>query len=248
MSNLTTQINAIEKALIHGDLSSLSEIDRLSYYNKVCDSLNLNPLTKPFDYIKLNNKLTLYATKSCTEQLRQIHNISLTISSREKIDSVYVVTAKAKTRDGREDESTGVVNTENLKGEALSNAMMKAETKAKRRVTLSICGLAMLDESEKDSITQTRNVFSPEDEFKRLEAKHNLFDPGEYIIPGGTFSGMKVKDVDPEELNTQIEKTIDLHTRKGRPLSVEAKKFIEHADEYLNKTYPDSYQSQLREK
>ncbi len=75
-----------------------------------------------------------------------------------------------------------------------------------------------------------------------------LKDPGEYLIPGGTFSGMKVKDVDPEELNTQIEKTIDLHTRKGRPLSVEAKKFIEHADEYLNKNFPDSYQSQLREK
>lgn len=241
MSNLTSQINAIEKALIHGDLSSLSEEDRLSYYNKVCESLNLNPLTKPFDYIKLNQKLTLYATKSCTEQLRQIHNISLTISSREKIDSVYVVTAKAKTRDGREDESTGVVNTENLKGEALSNAMMKAETKAKRRVTLSICGLAMLDESEKEYVQQSKSV-------DELKISTPLLDPGEYVVPGGTFSGMKVKDINPEELNTQIEKTIDLHTRKGRPLSVEARRFIEHADEYLNKTYPDSYQSQLKEK
>jgi hypothetical protein len=34
----------------------------------------------------------------------------------------------------------------------MANALMKAETKAKRRVTLSICGLGMLDESEVESI------------------------------------------------------------------------------------------------
>ena len=32
-----------------------------------------------------------------------------------------------------------------LNGEDLANAMMKCETKAKRRVTLSICGPGMLD-------------------------------------------------------------------------------------------------------
>jgi len=52
------------------------------------------------------------------------------------------------------------VNIENLKGEARSNAMMKAETKAKRRVTLSICGLGMLDESETDSIPGARPAFT----------------------------------------------------------------------------------------
>src|SRR6185312_3719783 len=35
---------------------------------------------------------------------------------------------------------------------------MKAETKAKRRVTLSICGLGMLDETEVDSIPDARRV------------------------------------------------------------------------------------------
>jgi hypothetical protein len=34
----------------------------------------------------------------------------------------------------------------------LANALMKAETKSKRRVTLSICGLGFLDETEADSI------------------------------------------------------------------------------------------------
>jgi hypothetical protein len=40
------------------------------------------------------------------------------------------------------------VNIEGLKGEALANALMKAETKAKRRATLSAVGLGMMDESE----------------------------------------------------------------------------------------------------
>ena len=39
-----------------------------------------------------------------------------------------------------------------LKGDVLCNAIMKAETKAKRRVTLSVCGLGFLDESEIETI------------------------------------------------------------------------------------------------
>ena len=45
-----------------------------------------------------------------------------------------------------------------LKGEAKANAVMKAETKAKRRVTLSICGMGWVDESEIDSIPNARRV------------------------------------------------------------------------------------------
>jgi hypothetical protein len=56
------------------------------------------------------------------------------------------------TPDGRMDESTGVVTLGNARGDNLCNAMMKAETKAKRRVTLSICGLSMLDETEVETV------------------------------------------------------------------------------------------------
>ncbi len=92
----------------------------------------------------------MYAKRDCAEQLRKIHGVSITIKAREKMDDVYVVTANAKDAKGREDESTGVVAIGNLKGELLANALMKAETKAKRRVTLSICGLGMLDETEEE--------------------------------------------------------------------------------------------------
>lgn len=143
---------AIEQALIGGDLSKLTPGQRVSYYNSVCASLELNPLTKPFAYITLNGKLTLYALKDCTEQLRHKRTISVTIVAREVVEDCYIVTARATTPQGRQDESIGAVPLAGLKGEARANAMMKAETKAKRRVTLSICGLGMLDETEVDSI------------------------------------------------------------------------------------------------
>ena len=45
-----------------------------------------------------------------------------------------------------------------LKGDALANGLMKAETKAKRRVTLSLCGLGMLDDSEVETIPNAQRV------------------------------------------------------------------------------------------
>jgi hypothetical protein len=144
--------SADERALLLGDLSKLSEDQRAKLYGTVCASVGLNPFTRPFDYIVLNGKLTLYAKKDATEQLRAIHNVSLKIVNREKVDDVYIVTAQAEKQDGRVDESTGATSITNLKGDALCNAIMKAETKAKRRVTLSICGLGMLDETEIETI------------------------------------------------------------------------------------------------
>ena len=49
----------MEKALLTGDLSKMTSTERLQYYSRVCESLGLNPLTRPFDYITLNGKLTL---------------------------------------------------------------------------------------------------------------------------------------------------------------------------------------------
>lgn len=143
---------ALEKVLIGGDLSALSTAQRVQYYNAVCESVGLNPLTKPFDYITLNGKLVLYAKRDCTDQLRKIHSVSVVITSREKQGDVFIVTARATLPSGRTDESIGAVSIGRLSGDALGNAYMKAETKAKRRVTLSICGLGLLDETEVDSI------------------------------------------------------------------------------------------------
>jgi hypothetical protein len=135
-----------------GDLSELNAAQRADYYVAVCCRLGLNPRTKPFAYLTLHGQLRLYALRDCAEQLRRLHGISIYIANRERMHDLYVVTARAKDRHGREDECTGAVPLGHLSGEDLANALMRAETKAKRRVTLSIAGLGWLDETEFDTI------------------------------------------------------------------------------------------------
>lgn len=145
--------STIEAVLMKGDLSRLTEEQRLEYYNQTCKSLGLNPLTRPFEYITLNGKLTLYARKDATDQLRRLNSISVEVISQDFDAGLLTVHVRAKDRDGRTDEDIGsVAFPETLKGEIAANMRMKAVTKAKRRVTLSICGLGFLDETEVEDI------------------------------------------------------------------------------------------------
>jgi len=144
-------LSGVEAVLIGGDLSKLTADERLEYYVSLCQSLGLNHLTRPFQYVTLSGKLTLYATKDCSEQLRKKNGVSITGLRGELLPGdLYRVEATATDATGKIDMATGVLTIKGLSGETLANAMMKAETKAKRRVTLSICGLGMLDETETD--------------------------------------------------------------------------------------------------
>jgi len=150
--------NMLEKVLLQGDLSKMTPMERVHHYKTVTTSLGINEWTKPFEYIMLNNKLTLYATKNCTDQLRKLNNISIEIKQAEIKDGIFIVIAKATTPDGRSDEDIGAINIAGLKGDAYTNSIMKAYTKAKRRVTLSICGLSFVDESEIETIPNTQKI------------------------------------------------------------------------------------------
>ena len=153
------QFSIIEQVVITGDLAKLSSQQRVAYYNRVCESVGLNPFTSPFSYINLNGKLKLYVNKDATEQLRRLHGISITSLAGRVVDDLYIVTVTAQSRDGRIDQATGAVSIGGKKGEDKANAIKKAETKGKRRVTLSMAGLAWLDESEVDSIPGAQRVY-----------------------------------------------------------------------------------------
>ena len=135
--------------LIHrGDLSKLSLEQQDAYVEKICALTGLNPWTRPFEFLYLNGKLTLYAKRDAADQLRKINGISIEIIGREFKDGLFIVHAHAKDKNGRTDEDFGVVAFKGGATEIAANLMMKAVTKAKRRVTLSISGLGFLDETE----------------------------------------------------------------------------------------------------
>lgn len=152
MQLMPTDAAIIESLALKGDISGLNPTQKVQYYATLCERMGLDPTTQPFLPLRLNGKEILYASKGATDQLAKVNKVNRAIVAREKIEDVYVVTARATLPDGRAEDSIGAVPIGNLKGEALANALMKAETKAKRRVTLSICGLGMLDESELETI------------------------------------------------------------------------------------------------
>lgn len=142
----------MEAVLIKGDLSKLTPQERNSYYSQTCQSLGLNPLTRPFDYITLNGKMQLYAKRDAADQLRKLNGVNIEILDRSVDGQLFLVTVRATDKHGRQDEDMGVVTLPQGSGEVRANAMLKAITKAKRRVTLSICGLGFLDETEVEDI------------------------------------------------------------------------------------------------
>lgn len=144
---------ALEKLILKGDLSGLTPIEKVTHYKNICATQGLNPLTQPFQYIKFKDgREGLYCGKGGTEQIREKRKISIRITSKQKIDDLYIVTAQAVDGTGRQDESTGAVSIKGLYGVNLANELMKCETKAKRRVTLSISGLGFLDETEVNDV------------------------------------------------------------------------------------------------
>ena len=88
-----------------------------------------------------------------------------------------------------------------LKGDALANALMKAETKAKRRVTLSIAGLGWLDETELETIP-----------------RQNITTGDVISLPEGEGVSQTLREVHPtaDEITTLVD------TAKAANVSLEA--------------------------
>jgi hypothetical protein len=174
-TSLTTNQNSVSQIdpelinnlVIKGDLAGLSNAQKVQYYKIFCERLGLDPLTQPFKLLKLQGKEILYCDRSGAQQLNKIHGVSHEVRSRELIEAagVYQVTARASLPEGRFTDSIGAVNIQGLKGDAYANAIMKAETKAKRRSTLDLLGLGILDETEAETIPgATVEPLSPEPE------------------------------------------------------------------------------------
>jgi hypothetical protein len=157
----------LERVVVGGDLSKLTPTERMTYYAEVCKSVGLNPLTRPFQYLFLQNKMVLYCGKDGKEQLRELHGVRVTkLETRLVTDDneeFFEATAYGVNAKGREDADIGIVALAGTRGQERANLKMRAVTKAKGRLTLSLCGLGMLDESEVEippTAVQTTEVVS----------------------------------------------------------------------------------------
>jgi hypothetical protein len=148
------------QSALAGDLARLSSEGKVKFYAKLCEFTGLNPLSKPFDWITFQGKVTLYPNKGCAEQLRALHRISFDDDFQRKIESGCIIcTVRVTSPDGRRDWATAAIPfDEKMSPDAKAMAIMKVETKAKRRATFSICGLTMFVRGDGEDDDEVRQV------------------------------------------------------------------------------------------
>lgn len=155
----TSQVSeeVLNKLILTGDISSFNDNQKKEYVLALCRRYSLDPVTKPFSIIAFQGKQQVYANKSTTDQIREIKNLSVKITDTKQVQDIYIVTAEVN--DGKRTESsTGAVTIKGLNSDSLANALMKAETKAKRRATLSFMGLSVMDDTEIETIPNAKHL------------------------------------------------------------------------------------------
>ncbi len=171
----TDDIEAIEAkvSMSGGDLYILEPHERVRYYRHLCAKLGLDPAFAPIQFVELDGKLRPYVNRAGAEMLRAKHGVSTAILKSEIQGNLFVVLVRATTPDGRSEESVAVADLRDKRGNDLGNACLFAETKAKRRATLSLLGLGyFLDETEVLSIQGAKlSAFDPETGSVREERK-----------------------------------------------------------------------------
>ncbi len=145
---------------LSGDLSRLPAEGRVRFYTQLCEFTGLNPLAKPFDWITFQGKLTLYPNKGCAEQLRSLNKVSFEGDAERKLEfGCLITTVRVTDKNGRTDFATAALPFDDKMGAAdKALAIMKCETKAKRRATFSICGLTMFAREDGEDLDEVELV------------------------------------------------------------------------------------------
>lgn len=159
---------AVEHWLGTGDLSKLSGAQRAALYTRTCESLGINSLTRPFDWIEFydpetkGKKLVLYPRAACADQLAYQHRIRVEVVEEKIVGSLFKVAVVGTMPNGRTETNVAYLDLTDrdggqLKGQRLGNAFMKCHTKAKRRLVFGMVG--MMAPPDVEDLQQARVVY-----------------------------------------------------------------------------------------
>lgn len=145
--------SAMEHVLATGDLIQFTPKQRVGYYLWLCQKLAIDSTSRPFDWLTLDGRLVFYPNRSCAEQLRRRHQISIELVRKEVVGDLFCVEVKGWRPNGQVDFASKYVALRDTRGNRLAgqqyaNALMKAESGAKRRLTFSLVGLSTVPDTE----------------------------------------------------------------------------------------------------
>lgn len=134
------------------DTAGLRPEHRGALLNELARALKLNPLTKPVIFLKTGQGESIYVTRQGADQIAARLRLNReTVVGPEVRDilgvKVFFCQVRVTAPDGRSEMATAT-----LPAVDVLMGLMKVETKAKRRATLSIAGLGMLSEEDAEEM------------------------------------------------------------------------------------------------
>ena len=135
------------------DLESLTEQQRQDYVRAVCNHMGIPPelnlvMLAYMDDDDGPRRLVAYAKRGATEIIREKRGISVIGLEFKQIGGSIVFVATGKDQNNRQEMASGAKWIEGLQGYELDDAILTAQTKACRRMTLQFVGAGVLDETE----------------------------------------------------------------------------------------------------
>lgn len=223
-----------------GGVGGMTDIEREQLILGLCTRLGLNMIGSrmPIEIIRVwdrdrrTEREVLYFNRYATDQLADRFAVSRT-TTYGPVELVvgrnrFVIAKATATRDGRPDEATGMVPIDpDADAMEIANCFLHAETKAKRRATLSILGLGFLDESELDTVSvAARDVPAVRASRATPDAEHE--QTGEHVADtaDSRFANRECAEEGSEASDPQREYTPLDHLRDaldafGTPIALE---------------------------
>ena len=141
-----------KKFLATETLDNLTDEQLQTHYLQACEYFKIPPEANVLTYAWLEGEMgrhrVLYAKKGATDIFRERLAIDTVELTKDDGPGYVSFTAVGKNQKGRIERAVGAVGTDGLRGQALAAAVMTAQTRALRRMTLQFVGGGLLDETE----------------------------------------------------------------------------------------------------
>jgi hypothetical protein len=140
------------------NLNTATEVELNVYKLSVCKALGLDPVLLDFtnmpDAMGYGTNKVLYCKRGAAEVLRKNLGIDIVGLTHQIHEGWIMFTATAKDKSGRQEMAVGACYLQGLVGDRISTAVMTAQTRSIRRVTLQFVGGGILDETEVLTLSQ----------------------------------------------------------------------------------------------
>jgi hypothetical protein len=145
---------AVIEQLIRGDVSNVPREALLRYVFTFCERVGISPLAVPFSLMKTQQGMQLVANRNFYDAVANKYSVSRECVGEGFFEGtkLYYTRYRATTPDGRVTEDMALVDTAGLNGKDLANAIMKAHTKGRNRVTRAHLGFPFPDETEAETV------------------------------------------------------------------------------------------------